>query len=277
VRETTEEESGVLERWTFDANTREPEGNFLDPNDPRKSIYFETKEAAEAASRAQFEEDWRSLGLSIDASFSHSECGICGSTLGGDREVWHYVAKNSKGVDTIYHHDDACVDCVMYLANGDEPEDWGDDDEDDTDEPEPDEPEKPTNSLDTGTLDEFTRAYLETALWSSNDESTPQGGEPFDKNYTLANIHPDDVAEAIKLCADFQAAHSEDLDTCTQSGPDWGPMGHGGHDLWLTRNGHGAGFWDGDYPKEPGERLTKAAKELGECYPYLSDDGWVRL
>lgn len=20
-----------------------------------------------------------------------------------------------------------------------------------------------------------------------------------------------------------------------------------GHDLWLTRNGHGAGFWDGDW------------------------------
>ena len=24
----------------------------------------------------------------------------------------------------------------------------------------------------------------------------------------------------------------------------------GAHDFWLTRNGHGAGFWDGDWPEE---------------------------
>lgn len=27
-------------------------------------------------------------------------------------------------------------------------------------------------------LDSFTRAYIETALWSSNDESDESGGEP---------------------------------------------------------------------------------------------------
>lgn len=244
---------------------------------------FTTEELAEAAAKQAFEDDYHNGTLSSEASFSWRECGICGSRLGGDREDWHYVAKNSKGIDTIYHHDDACVDCVIYLANGEEPESWGDDDSEEDSEPEPtedppdDPPDKPTNSLDIDTLDEFTRAYLECALWSSNDESTPQGGEPFDENYSLDNIHPQSIAQAIKVCADFQAAHQSDLDTCLTSGPDWGPMGHGGHDLWLTRNGHGAGYWDGDYPQDAGERLSKAARDLGECCPYFGDGGWVYL
>ena len=34
-------------------------------------------------------------------------------------------------------------------------------------------------------LDNFTRSYMETALWSSNDESNEQGGEPLDKTKAL--------------------------------------------------------------------------------------------
>ena len=30
------------------------------------------------------------------------------------------------------------------------------------------------------TLDRFTASYIEAALWSSMDESTPAGGEPMD-------------------------------------------------------------------------------------------------
>jgi len=45
------------------------------------------------------------------------------------------------------------------------------------------------------------------------------------------------------------------------------------HDFWLTRNGHGAGFWDGDYPKELGNKLTEAAHSFGSCDIYIGDDG----
>ena len=37
-----------------------------------------------------------------------------------------------------------------------------------------------------------------------------------------------------------------------------------GHDFWLTRNGHGAGFWDGDYPESEETILTDAARTFGE-------------
>ena len=61
-------------------------------------------------------------------------------------------------------------------------------------------------------------------------------------------------------------------------GSDWeartlNSAGHIGHDLWLTRNGHGAGFWDGDYPDDIEDTLTKGAEALGECYVEVSRRG----
>jgi hypothetical protein len=47
-----------------------------------------------------------------------------------------------------------------------------------------------------------------------------------------------------------------------------------GHDFWLTRNRHGAGFWDrglGDL----GDKLTAAAHTYGESNLYVGDDGQV--
>lgn len=45
-----------------------------------------------------------------------------------------------------------------------------------------------------------------------------------------------------------------------------------GHDFSLTRNGHGAGFWD-RFPEtpEPGHVLTELCKEFGEVYVSESD------
>lgn len=39
-------------------------------------------------------------------------------------------------------------------------------------------------------------------------------------------------------------------------------------DLYLTRNRHGAGFWDGGYPDEIGRKLTDIAHGLGEVWAY---------
>lgn len=49
------------------------------------------------------------------------------------------------------------------------------------------------------------------------------------------------------------------------------------HDFWLTRNRHGAGFWDGDYPEKVGARLTDAAHKFGECWLYVGDDGTLYI
>jgi hypothetical protein len=56
---------------------------------------------------------------------------------------------------------------------------------------------------------------------------------------------------------------------------DWSRMGH---DFWLTRNGHGAGFGDGDWP-DPWDDLLKDGcgwrTSFGEVYLYVGDDGQI--
>jgi len=80
------------------------------------------------ADAAEHRASWSSGDLNDGyRAFSWRPCGICGSTLGGDRERWHWVSFRPDGRDgfpairSIEHEDDACTDCVMYLANGDEP------------------------------------------------------------------------------------------------------------------------------------------------------------
>lgn len=111
-------------------------------------------------------------------------------------------------------------------------------------------------------LDPFTHAYIECALWSSIDDND----HPLDKNHTADDLAPEARASIIADCAAFQADHEDDIAD---------DPARAGHDFWLTRNGHGAGFWDGDWPDAVGRRLTKAAEDLGKVDLYVGDDGQV--
>lgn len=114
-------------------------------------------------------------------------------------------------------------------------------------------------------LDVFQRAYKVAALWSSTDDN----GEPLDHGRDLSDIHGDTHEAMDKDCASFVDeywVYLEDLDPeqC-------------GHDFWLTRNGHGAGFWDRGLG-EVGDRLSDACG-CGTKYPdvdlYVGDDEMV--
>jgi hypothetical protein len=118
------------------------------------------------------------------------------------------------------------------------------------------------------TLDAFTRAFFECALWSTCDESRDDGGDPLDEKYTIEDIAPQCIAVLAAECVTFQRENAADLLTAKDAE-------HAGHDFWLTRNGHGAGFWDGDYPQEAGDRLTDASKAFGEVNLYVGDDGQI--
>ena len=52
-----------------------------------------------------------------------------------------------------------------------------------------------------------------------------------------------------------------------------------GHDFWLTRNGHGTGFWDKQeiYGEKNSEILTEISKQFGEMYMYISDDNHLEI
>lgn len=105
--------------------------------------------------------------------------------------------------------------------------------------------------------------YVKTALWSSTGDDE----EPLDENYSFTDIHKDSLKIMrgdISLFRDIAGGLLDDLD-------DTGVA----HDFWLTRNGHGTGFWDGDYPEEIGEQLTELSEMFGEQYLLVGDDGMV--
>ena len=113
-------------------------------------------------------------------------------------------------------------------------------------------------------MHEMTKHYLICALWSS----TGDNDEPLDAEYGIENIAPKSIAQAEKDCLAFLSAHASIIGV---------RYDQAGHDFWLTRNGHGAGFWDGDWPNEDGKRLTAAAHDFGETDLYVGDDGRVYL
>jgi hypothetical protein len=122
-----------------------------------------------------------------------------------------------------------------------------------------------TSTTTTPKLDAFTRAYLICALWT--DDPEPGSGEWNEHgDYTIANLASEALEQAIEDCAAFRERMAAQLE---QAGDD----AQNGHDFWLTRNGHGAGFWDRGYPDAIGDALTAAAQTFGEASVILGDSG----
>lgn len=111
-------------------------------------------------------------------------------------------------------------------------------------------------------MHEMTRHYLVCALWSSTDEHD----NPLDANYDIDDIAPESIAQAEEDCLAFLNDNKVDITDLEQAG----------HDFWLTRNHHGAGFWDRGLG-EKGKRLTDASHAYGTQDMYVGDDGKVYL
>lgn len=125
-------------------------------------------------------------------------------------------------------------------------------------------------------MDEFLKGYLICALWSSNDESTPDGGNPLDQNYGIEDISEEAMAKMKADCEKFVRLNGSLLTEENFVGRREGSlMGYAGHDFWLTRNHHGAGFWDGDWAEEIGQKLTDSAHDFEEVDLYVGDDGKI--
>jgi hypothetical protein len=104
--------------------------------------------------------------------------------------------------------------------------------------------------------------YITCALWSSTDND----GEPLDATYDISDLHAGTEHNMFEELKDFvKLLEKENVDWS-----DWSEE-QVGHDFWLTRNGHGAGFWDRGL--ENGDVLTKWAKTFGSCDLYVGDDG----
>jgi hypothetical protein len=116
----------------------------------------------------------------------------------------------------------------------------------------------------TKKLDAMTMAYLEAALWADLRDDY---GDPLDE-YSILDIAESSRESALADCERFYVANAVDLDNMSSE--------QVGHDFWLTRNGHGAGFWDRGLGNV-GERLTLACKQYCPLCPILGDDGLIYL
>lgn len=147
--------------------------------------------------------------------------------------------------------------------------------------------------------DSFTAGFITAAFWT-NDDNAPSGdyAQSSRPAAMLARLPAREAAKAAVYCDRFRALPGvvTDLDRAGHS------TDSGGHDLWLSCNGHGTGFWDRhttrdcpDYealhlaametrdfsardglwetcpcPYHAGERLHVAAKSMGPVDLYRS-------
>jgi hypothetical protein len=121
-------------------------------------------------------------------------------------------------------------------------------------------------------MNNMIQAYLACALWSS----TGDDDEPLDKTYSIEDI---DLYTKLKMGRDVQQAETL-ADAFVPNWRSYWDDEQFGHDFWLTRNGHGAGFWDraptrNTEQDEIGEKLSTIARSFSGVDLYVGDDGRV--
>ena len=128
--------------------------------------------------------------------------------------------------------------------------------------------------------DECLSGYLDALFWLSRCEGTATGGMyhaeldrckgyDCDKALDALGFAPDDLApgDAREIEEDLQGF----VTSCLAERPDVFDgisPGQVGHDFYLTRNRHGAGFWDRGLG-ERGDWLTKMSRPFGTQVAYV--------
>ncbi len=144
-----------------------------------------------------------------------------------------------------------------------------------------------------GDLDAFTQGYVEALFFTcqENLEIDRLENHGDDRTSGFSDLAPEALARIIADCTAFRAAPAwvalldalgneelGDLEAdLAAKGGDPVPDTQAGRDFWYTRNGHGCGFWDGDWPEPYATALTDAARAFGNVDAYLGDDGRVYL
>ncbi len=105
-------------------------------------------------------------------------------------------------------------------------------------------------------LDSFTRGYLLAALWTWDPH--PGSGDYRETGLAqMRRISPESIETARYDCARFERDNATALEVYGSHRD----SESAGHDLWLTRNGHGTGFADRawDYRHEDNAVAFEAA------------------
>lgn len=113
-------------------------------------------------------------------------------------------------------------------------------------------------------LEKFTQAFITVLLWLESDDE----GDSLSDFYDESDLSEELKEKIQKDCKQFFNENYEIMVNASRDFPQHG------HDFYLTRNGHGAGFWDRGYGNL-GEILTEKCKSYGEINAYVGDDGLI--
>lgn len=106
--------------------------------------------------------------------------------------------------------------------------------------------------------EQMTRAYLEAIYFTDTGDT--------DQPESDAELTPLCKAQAFIDCRNFLAAIGAGGGEPPVNGLDDLDPEQLGHDLWLTRNGHGVGYWDRPeiYGEANATLFTRLARAMGE-------------
>ena len=111
-------------------------------------------------------------------------------------------------------------------------------------------------------LDIIVDSYLETAIWTEEDGNAELEGKTIhDFSDNARNQAREEILWFLKnSTAMFGSSVFTDVSYTSI-----------GHDIWLSRNHHGAGFFDRGYEKEISDFLMYLSHELGDINIYIKE------
>ena len=125
-------------------------------------------------------------------------------------------------------------------------------------------------------------ALAETILYSECDDNSV----PLDANYSVQDFDEESLKKLYGEYQQFLSVVEEKI--IEKIGEEWDciddfydlaqpALNQTEYDYILTRNRHGAGFWDGDWSDSVSEILTDSAQAQGEFDVYVGDDQKIYL
>lgn len=129
--------------------------------------------------------------------------------------------------------------------------------------------ELPKTTPDFAKLPLFVQGYLKAVFWT---DASPDSEEEL-RDLGYSDLAHKALQTVVNECQNFEA-NAAPLLTLAYSRDGYSEE-RAGHDFWLTRNHHGAGFWDRDEidAGDLGDKLTKIAHSFGDAYLMVGDDG----
>lgn len=121
-------------------------------------------------------------------------------------------------------------------------------------------------------IETIVSSQLHSLLWSAGEEYNEVGdftGYFWDDHYSAEDATPELVAQLTEELSGDLGIPNSIREYQEHFGSDW--PGQFGHDLALTRNHHGAGFWDRGLG-DTGDVLTEWAESLSTLHIFHGSD-----